>query len=35
MSETFGLTLKKTQGLCAKAHPRLHPHFYHWFELSW
>jgi cytochrome P450 len=29
MSETFGLTLKKTQGLCAKAHPRLHPHFYH------
>ncbi|KAH8959956.1 hypothetical protein BDL97_06G104900 [Sphagnum fallax] len=29
MSETFGLTLKKTQGLCAKAQPRLHPHFYH------
>ncbi|CAK9275169.1 unnamed protein product [Sphagnum jensenii] len=29
MSETFCLTLKKTQGLCAKAQPRLHPHFYH------
>jgi cytochrome P450 len=29
MSETFNLTLRKTQGLCAKAHPRLHPHFYH------
>ncbi|KAH9568060.1 hypothetical protein CY35_03G057600 [Sphagnum magellanicum] len=29
MSETFNLILKKTQGLCAKAHPRLHPHFYH------
>jgi cytochrome P450 len=29
MSETFGLTVKKTQGLCAKAHPRLQPHFYH------
>ncbi|KAH8959949.1 hypothetical protein BDL97_06G104200 [Sphagnum fallax] len=29
MSETFGVTLKKTQGLFAKAHPRLHPHFYH------
>ncbi|CAM6075255.1 unnamed protein product [Sphagnum tenellum] len=29
MSETFGLTVKKTQGLCAKAQPRLHPHFYH------
>jgi cytochrome P450 len=29
MSKTFNLTLRKTQGLCAKAHPRLHPHFYH------
>ncbi len=28
MSETFGLTLKKTKALCVVAHPRLQAHFY-------
>jgi cytochrome P450 len=28
MSETFGLTLRKTKSLCVVAHPRLQVHFY-------
>jgi hypothetical protein len=31
MSETYGLTLRKTKPLCVMAHPRLQAHFYHWF----
>jgi cytochrome P450 len=32
MSETFGLTLRKTKSLCVVAHPRLQAHFYDCFH---